>query len=93
MAFTENLDAFFNTNDFAVSATFGATTGAVIFDTPDQNILSGEVTTTEYRITYKSSLFTLNYGDTITVDGNSYKVRSVDLLGDGKISRAFLTKL
>lgn len=94
MAFTEDLSAFFNANDFAVTAVVGATTGKVLLDVNDQVQLGeGRVINTEYKMTYQTSVFTLARSTTLTVDGVSYKVNHVEKFGDGKLSYAYLTKV
>ncbi|MDX2074700.1 MAG: hypothetical protein SFX19_10130 [Alphaproteobacteria bacterium] len=92
MAIDEDLDAY--TDDFAVDATFGAITGKVILDMPDQLLGGGEVISTDYKIIYKTGLFPgLAYGSAITVDGQSYTVREPRLIDDGKFSEAPLSKV
>jgi hypothetical protein len=93
VAFTENLAAFFDTADFAVTATSGAQTVQVVFDAPDQEILGGSVLSREYAITYAATQLTgLTTGSAITVDGVGYAVREVTAQDDGKIMRATLRK-
>lgn len=88
----EDLDAFMD--DFAVDATFGATTGKVILDMPDEIIGGGEVISTDYKMTFKTGLFAgLAFNSAVTVDGASYTVRSVRKIDDGKFSEAFLRKI
>lgn len=91
MTIAEDLDAY--TDDFGVDATVGATTGKVILDMPDQLLGDGNVISTEYKITFKTSLFaTLAYDNSITVDGATYTVREVRKIDDGKFSEAVLSK-
>lgn len=91
--FTENLDQFFA--DFGVSATFSAETGLVIFDSPELQIsgFGGDVISAEYKIKYKATLFSaLDYGSSIVVNGLTYRVNSVNLIEDGALKEAMLSK-
>lgn len=78
---------------FGVNCAKGATTFKGIFDMPDQVTLDNELITTEYVLTYLTAAVSMTDGDSITVDGASYKVsgdtRKID---DGKFSRAYLEK-
>lgn len=92
MAISEGLDGF--VNDFGVGATVNATSGKVILDQPDQIIVNGDVISTGYTVTFRSSLFpSLKFDDAMTVDGTSYKVREVMKLDDGAFSKAVLSKV
>lgn len=92
MPLKEDLDVF--TDDFGVDAKVGTTTGKVIFDQPDATIIGGDVISTDYAITFKSSLFLgLKYNDAITVDGDAYTVREVKKIDDGAFSTAALKKV
>lgn len=92
MAIEENLDDF--TEDFGVDATFGYTTGKVLFDMPDQALAGGEIISTDYRITFKTGLFSgLAYGSEITVDGQDFTIRDVRMIDDGKFSEASMSKV
>lgn len=93
MAFTEDLSAFFSTDDFAVPLTWGQVTAEVILDAPDEEIIDGRVVSREYAITYEAAdLVGLAGGASVTVDGTAYTVREVTALDDGKIMRATLRK-
>jgi hypothetical protein len=93
MAFSEDVGAFFQQDDFAVELTWGAETANVILDAPDEQIIDGRVLSREYAITYESAdLVGLAGGATVTVDGTGYTVREVTALDDGKIMRATLRK-
>jgi hypothetical protein len=90
MALTENLDAFLA--DFGVSVTAGAVSALGILDMPGETVAGGMVISTEYMLTAKTSDFgSLLYGDSITVNGQSYQVREVLLLDDGKFCQLALT--
>lgn len=100
MAFAEDLAAFFSEADFAVAASWtpsgggAAKTASVLFDQPDEEVLSGAVVTREYAITYRAdALAGLAAGEVLTVDGAAYTVREAPIsLGDGKIMLASLRK-
>lgn len=84
MAFTENLDQFFSTDDFAVEAVFtlsnaSTRTVKVIFDTPSQNV---EIYDTDIEadapfLRCKTSDVVGIENGTVTVNGNVYKVKKV----------------
>lgn len=93
MAFAEDLDVFFNGDEFAVDAVIGAVTVKVIFDSPTEQILGGDVLSNEYAIMGKASdLASLARNASLTVDGVAYKVRENYLVDDGKVRRVTLTK-
>lgn len=80
-----DLDVFLNSDEFAVSATFGATTTKVLLDKEDGNLLGMDGT----RITIqgKTSVFsTAKPGDAITVAGTSYKVKNPPFHGTDGMS-------
>ncbi|MBL0319642.1 MAG: hypothetical protein IPP74_10215 [Alphaproteobacteria bacterium] len=92
MSFNEDISNYFI--DFGVDATFGAYTGKVILDTPDQVRMGDTVLSTEYMIRFKTALFPgLVYNSSITVNGESYVVRQVIKEDDGYISMAMLSKV
>lgn len=93
MAFSEDLDAFFSEDDFAVELTWGAETANVILDAPDQEFVEGRVQSRQYAIIYETAdLPGLAGGASVTVAGVAYTVREVAALDDGKITRATLRK-
>lgn len=88
---TENLAAFFNADEFGVTAVFGATEAQVILDRPDVEIMAGRIQDTQYLMQYAAAdLPSLAQGSSITVDGTAYTVREVSALDDGKIKQAVL---
>lgn len=91
MAFTENPDVFLA--DFGVPVVSGGMSGLGIFDLPD-SLIAGEVAmSTDYVVTVKRSVFSaLKYGDSITVNGASYKVREPRILDDGVFMKVTLSK-
>lgn len=90
----EDVDAFFSADAFAVVATLGALTANVILDAPGDSLLGDRVASSNYSITFPADkLAGIKNADAITVDGVSYKVRDVFTLDDGKLKRAFLSKV
>lgn len=95
MAFSENLDAFFAPDDFAVSVTWGSETATGILNAPDETAGVGIVgaLSREYLLIYPvTKLVGLSTGQTVTVDGSAYTVREVRATDDGKIMHATLRK-
>jgi hypothetical protein len=93
----EDLGVFFDA--FAVAAVRTPAGGSpqtakVLFNAPDQTVLSDSVMTTEYAITLQANDFPgLKRGETVTVAGTNYKVREVQQLDDGLIKQATLEKM
>lgn len=73
MAFTEDLDAFLSTDDFAVTATLGASTFSVIFDRAHLESL-GISTTQPVLVAKTSDVSSATRGTSITVNGTAYTV-------------------
>lgn len=64
------------------------------FAAPDDTLLDGLTSSTEYVITYPASVFVgLAVRDTVEVGGTSFQVREVRAVGDGSEIRAKLTRL
>lgn len=64
------------------------------FSAPDDTLLDGLATSTEYVITYPASaLKGLAARDTVLILGASFQVREVRAVGDGSEMRAKLTRL
>ena len=94
MAFAEDMTVFFNTAEFAVVATWNASTANVLFDAPSDDVLDGQVISTDYSITLPLDTFPgIGRDAAITVDGANYEVRAVRHLNDGALKRLVLTKL
>ena len=86
--FAEDLSIFFN--DFAVSATFNAETGKVIFNKPE-NLTADNVVDCNYQIIYPATQFTtLAYNSTINVNGTNFRVNYITNIQDGALKRADL---
>lgn len=89
MAVTEDLALFFA--DFGVDAVFGADTAVVLLDKPDADVFDGQIIANDPVITFATTDLTgLVRGSAITVDGVGYTVRDVNLVDDGKLSKARL---
>lgn len=64
------------------------------FSAPDDTLLDGLASSTEYVITYPASAFVgLAARDTVEIDGVIYQVRSTRAVGDGSEMRAQLTRV
>lgn len=94
----EDLAGFFA--DFGVSATWAPAgggspaTASVMLDMPDQDVLAGKQLSTEYAAMFASASFAgIKHGDTLTINGTTYAVRTVVKLDDGALSTAHLSKV
>ena len=89
MAFTEDLDAFVDADEFAVSVIINGSTGTGILDQNSDVTLGGEVVFIDYILTARTSFAgSLTYGDVITVGGSPYKVEMQPLrIDDGAFCR------
>ena len=75
-------------------ALFGATQVMIDFRAPDEDVLSGMGVSRDYSIRYPVTwLPDLVAGSTITISGQTYRVREVTAIGDGSECRATLTRL
>lgn len=91
MAFTEDLSAFFDTDDFAVEAVFtrGVDTIAtvnVIFDVPTEYVAYDQVNVAAdnpYCQAISSEVAAIRRGDTCTIDSVAYGVRLIKADGTG----------
>lgn len=100
--FAESMSAFFDTDVFAVEASWSPSNGAatqtaqVIFDAADET-LPTEIIDAIARmpqITYAATdLVGLDNGEYITVDGHGYIVREVRQIDDGAVMLASLGAL
>jgi hypothetical protein len=83
VAFTENMAAFFNVAEFAVSATLnGATTVTGIFDDASIDVLSAAATAPRFTCP-ASSINRSHVGQTLVVNSTNYIVRAVEPDGTG----------
>jgi hypothetical protein len=78
-----------------VSVVAGAISTTGMFDQTSELVLDGQAISIENALTIKTSeLGSLGYGDPITVDGNSYRVRSEPMrMADGLLSVMSLEKI
>lgn len=100
MAFAEDMDTFFNADEFGVEASFVPTSGGaaqtatVLFDIPTESVLGGEVLSDEPSITYPASALPgIRAGDNGIIEGVQYRVREVMRIDDGKLKMARLTRI
>jgi len=94
MPFAEDLSAFFRSEEFATSASWGALTANVIFDSPTQDILGGRGISSEYTAVLPAAEFPgIARGDDITIAGVTYTLREYPhLLDDGATKQLLLKK-
>lgn len=99
MAFAEDMSVFFNAAEFAVLATFtppgeAPLTASVMLDQPDEDILAGRASSTEYQITLPEASFPgIGRGMKVTIAGADYQVREVRVLMDGALKSVTLSKV
>lgn len=87
---TEDLSVLFA--DFGVTVAWGSVTGLGLLDMPDEIEGGGLVMSREYLLTVMAGTFDgLDHGDTMTVDGTSYTVRTVRKIEDGKLMKVSLS--
>ncbi len=65
----------------------------VDFRAPDDEVLDGLGLSSDYAIRYPASDVMLDTGHELVIDGVTYRVREVRLVGDGSEARASLTRL
>ena len=92
MPFTEDLSVFFSADEFASSATWGALTASVIFNSPAEDVLSGQVVGTDYSVVLPANVWPGIARDaSITVTGRgTFTVREVRPMSDGSLKRLVL---
>ncbi len=77
-----------------VDAEIDGQTIAVDFRSPDETILDGLALSADYTIRFPASaLPALAAGDTVSIAGNTYRVRDIRSIGDGSEQRASLSRL
>ena len=75
-------------------ALFGAQQVMVDFRAPDEDVLSGMGVSRDYSIRYPLTwMADLVAGSTITISGQTYRVREVTSIGDGSECRASLARI
>ena len=91
MPFTEDLDTFFI--DFRDSVIYDNAEYIAFLDQPDEMIADGVVLTTDYQLTGRTKDFgSILFDETIKVNEEDYKVRSVRKIDDGSLCKVSLTK-
>lgn len=89
--FAEDLSVFFDVDEFAVVATWGALTANVIFSTPTEEVLGGRAIGVAFEVVLANAdLPGIARNEEITVDSVTYVVREVHRDGDGAIKRLHL---
>lgn len=82
--FTEDLSAFFNTDDFAIAATYnGATAVNVIFDRAYVETLTGIAGTNPVALVQASTVDANPKGKTLLISGTTYTIRGFEPQDDG----------
>lgn len=71
----------------------GAVTVQAAFRAPDETVLDGLTLSRDYEIEYPTARLALAAGDTVTIGGQSYRVREVRQVRDGSESVAKLARL
>jgi len=91
--FSEDLTVFFDAaGGFATSATWGATSASVIFDSPAEDVLSGQVVGTDFSVVLPADEWPgIARDQSITITGKgTFVVREVRPLTDGRLKRLVL---
>lgn len=99
MAFTEDMAAFFSTDEFAVQAVITKAdstvlTVKVIFNTVTEELWGSENLSDEYTITVATNdVPGVRSGDAVVIDGVNYKIRFIQLVSDGYLKKAKLARM
>ena len=95
MAFTEDLSVFLDLNGFGVPVVAGAVSGVGILDANVELFYDGGSKFVDYMLTASYAIFgNVPRGESITVDGKSYKVlESPDPYDDEALCRIHLKKI
>ena len=92
MPFTAELNEFFS--DFDDAVVYDSVTYKGILEQPDEIVADGVVMTTDYMLTAKTTdLGALIFDAALTVNGDSYKVRSTRKIDDGSLCVLSLMKV
>jgi len=86
MPFTEDLTAFFSTDDFGTSAVYSGTGSTIngIFDAAYAEALDGMVQGSQPAfVTRTADVPSATHGQTITISGTAYKIVGVEPDGTG----------
>ncbi|MGA0586627.1 head-tail joining protein [Dyella sp. KRB-257] len=77
-----------------VDAEIDSHTIAVDFRSPDESVLDGLALSADYTIRFPASVLpALAAGNTVSIAGNTYRVRDIRSIGDGSERRASLSRL
>ena len=77
-----------------VDAEIDGNTIAVDFRSPDETVLDGLALSADYTMRFPASaLPSLAAGDTVSIAGDTYRVRDIRSIGDGSERRASLSRL
>ena len=91
MAFIEDIDTFFG--DFSEDVFYDGITYKGILEQPDEIVADDRVLTTDYQLTGRTKDFgSILFDETIKVNDEDYKVRSVRKIDDGSLCIVSLTK-
>jgi hypothetical protein len=82
----EDPAAFFA--DFGTLATTATHAATVILSEPGQDLMGGQIQSTQREIEYLTSELTLSFGTMITIRGMSFRVLDSLRIDDGEFSRA-----
>ena len=91
--FAEDMTVFFDAAaGFALPATWGALSASVIFDSPAEDVLSGQVVGTDFSVVLPASFWPGIARDaSVTITGKgTFVVREVRPLTDGALKRLVL---
>lgn len=92
MAFSEDLSLFFD--DFGFDVTVNGKVVKVLLNADTMQKGDGMAASVEYMMVYETALIpTLQYNQQLTIDNQQYRVNHCELYSDGKLSRAFLSKI
>ena len=62
------------------------------FRSPEETVLDGLALSRDYQIDYPASWLKLAIGDLVDINGTSYQVRDIRVIGDGTECRASLSQ-
>jgi hypothetical protein len=84
--FTEELDTFFDTDDFALAATYDASaTVNVIFDNAYIEALTGVASVNPVALAKTSDVPAAGVGKTLVISGTTYTIRNREPQDDGAV--------
>lgn len=80
-------------SEMLTAVTVGMAIIQCAFRAPDETVLDGLALSRDYHIEYPTVWLTLAIGDLVEIEGQSYRVREVRQIRDGRESVASLSKL